>query len=164
MCGSHRGLDHGAWVPLMLMFPNADVPVVQLSIQRHFDPAQHIALGAAISSLRDDGVLILGSGGAVHPLGYAAASLGEGAATDDWAYEFSGWLTDAVTRGDQLSLVKYRERGPYAERAHPYPDHFMPLLVVFGAAGDDARGMILHHSWYWGDLAMDAYEFNSDRS
>ena len=160
----HRGLDHGAWVPLMLMFPNADVPVVQLSIQRHFDPAQHIALGAAISSLRDDGVLILGSGGAVHPLGYAAASLGEGAATDDWAYEFSGWLTDAVTRGDQLSLVKYRERGPYAERAHPYPDHFMPLLVVFGAAGDDARGTILHHSWYWGDLAMDAYEFNSDRS
>jgi 4,5-DOPA dioxygenase extradiol len=160
----HRGLDHGAWVPLMLMFPNADVPVVQLSIQRHFDPAQHIALGAAISSLRDDGVLILGSGGAVHPLGYAAASLGEGAATDDWAYEFSGWLTDAVTRGDRLSLVKYRERGPYAERAHPYPDHFMPLLVVFGAAGDDARGTILHHSWYWGDLAMDAYEFNSDRS
>jgi len=117
-----------------------------------------------ISSLRDDGVLILSSGGAVHPLGYAAASLGEGAATDDWACEFSGWLTDAVTRGDRLSLVKYRERGPYVERAHPYPDHFMPLLVAFGAAGDDARGTVLHHSWYWGDLAMDAYEFESDRS
>jgi 4,5-DOPA dioxygenase extradiol len=160
----HRGLDHGAWVPLMLMFPNADVPVVQLSIQRHLDPAQHVALGAAISSLRNDGVLILGSGGAVHPLGYAGASLGEGAATDDWAHEFGGWLTDAVTRGDRVSLVKYRERGPFAERAHPYPDHFMPLLVAFGAAGDDARGSVLHHSWYWGDLAMDAYEFDSDRS
>ena len=72
-----RGLDHGAWVPLMLTFPSADAPVVQLSIQRHLDPAQHVALGAAISSLRDDGVLILGSGGAVHPLDYAAASLGK---------------------------------------------------------------------------------------
>jgi len=59
--------------------------------------------------------------------------------------------------------VKYRERGPYAERAHPYPDHFMPLLVAFGAAGDDARGTVLHHSWYWGDLGMDAYAFDSDR-
>ena len=160
----NRGLDHGAWVPLILMFPDGDVPVVQLSIQRHLDPAQHVALGAAIATLRDDSVLILGSGGAVHPLGYAAASLGEGAATDGWAHEFSGWLTDAVTRGDRVSLVKYRERGPYAERAHPYPDHFMPLLVAFGAAGGDARGTALHHSWYWGDLGMDAYAFDIDRA
>ncbi len=141
-----RGLDHGAWVPLMRMFPNADVPVVQLSIQRHLDPAQHLALGAAIAPLRDDGVLILGSGGAVHPLGYAGASLGEGAATDDWALHFSGWLTDTVTRGDRASLVNYRECGPYAERAHPYPDQFMPLLVAFGAAGDEGRGTVLHDS------------------
>jgi len=157
-----RGLDHGAWVPLMLMFPNADVPVVQLSIQQHLDPAQHVALGAALSSLRDEGVLVVGSGGAVHPLGYAAASLGEGAATDDWAREFGSWLTDAVTRGDRASLLDYRKRAPYAERAHPYPDHFMPLLVAFGAAGDGARGTVLHHSWDWGDLMMDAYEFTSD--
>jgi len=157
-----RGLDHGAWVPLKLMFPNADVPVVQLSIQQHLDPARHVALGAALSSLRDDGVLVLGSGGAVHPLGYAAASLGEGAATDDWAREFNSWLTDAVTRGDRVSLLDYRQRAPYAERAHPYPDHFMPLLVAFGAAGDGARGTVLHHSWHWGDLSMDAYEFVAD--
>ncbi|MGB9371149.1 MAG: hypothetical protein WCB79_04375 [Halobacteriota archaeon] len=65
--------------------------------------------------------------------------------------------------GRPLKLVKYRERGPYAERAHPYPDHFMPLLVAFGAAGDDARGTVLYHSWYWA-LTMDAYEFESDRS
>jgi 4,5-DOPA dioxygenase extradiol len=146
----------------MLMFPNADVPVVQLSIQGHLDPAQHVSLGAAISSLRDDGILILGSGGAVHPLGYAGASVGEGAATDEWALEFGDWLTNTVTRGDRDSLVKYRGRSPYAERAHPYPDHFMPLLVAFGAAGDNAHGTILHHSWNWGDLGMDAYEFESD--
>lgn len=158
----HRGLDHGGWVPLMLMFPTAEVPVAQLSIQQHLDPAQHVALGAALSSLRDKGVLVVGSGGAVHPLGYPGASLGEGAATDDWAREFGSWLTDAVTRGDRASLVGYQKRAPYAERAHPYPDHFMPLLVAFGAAGDGARGAILHHSWNWGDLMMDAYEFKSD--
>ena len=158
----HRGLDHGAWVPLMLMYPNADVPVVQLSIQQHLDPTQHTALGAAISSLRNQGVLVVGSGSAVHPLGYASASLGEGAATDDWAREFGSWLTDAVTRGDRVSLLDYRMRAPYAERAHPYPDHFMPLLVAFGAAGDGARGAVLHHSWNWGDLMMDAYEFKPD--
>jgi 4,5-DOPA dioxygenase extradiol len=128
-----RGLDHGAWVPLMLMFPNADVPVVQLSIQQHLDPAQRVALGRALSALCDEGVLVIGSGGAVHPLGYAAASLGEGAAADDWAREFGSWLTEAVTRGDRVSLLDYRQRAPYAERAHPYPDHFMPLLVAFGA-------------------------------
>jgi 4,5-DOPA dioxygenase extradiol len=159
---NHRGLDHGAWVPLMLMYPNADIPVVQLSIQQHLDPALHIALGAALSSLQDEGVLVVGSGGAVHPLGYAAASLGEGARTDDWAREFASWLTDVVTRGDRVSLLDYRARAPYAERAHPYPDHFMPLLVAFGAAGDGARGTVLHHSWNWGDLLMDAYEFRSE--
>jgi 4,5-DOPA dioxygenase extradiol len=130
----NRGLDHGAWVPLMLMFPNADAPVVQLSIQRHLDPAQHLALGAAIAPLRDDDVLILGSGGAVHPLGYARASLGEGAATDDWALDFSGWLTDTVTRGDRASLVKYRERGPYAERA-PTPITSCRCLWRLGQQG-----------------------------
>jgi len=146
----------------MLMFPTAEVPVVQLSIQQHLDPAQHVALGAALSSLRDKGVLVVGSGGAVHPLGYAAASLGEGATTDDWAREFGSWLTDAVTRGDRAGLVDYRKRAQYADRAHPYPDHFMPLLVTFGAAGDGVRGTVLHHSWNWGDLMMDAYAFKSD--
>ena len=144
------------------MFPDADVPVVQLSIQRHLDPAQHVALGAAIATLRDDSVLILGSGGAVHPLGYAAASLGEDAATDGWAHEFSGWLTDAVTQGDRVSLVKYRERGPV--RLTRTPITSCPLLVAFGAAGGDARGTALHHSWYWGDLGMDAYAFDIDRA
>jgi len=157
----HRGLDHGAWVPLMLAFPNADIPVAQLSIQRHLDPTQHLGLGGALSTLRNEGVLIMGSGGAVHPLGYAAASLGEGAVTDGWAKEFDDWLTAAVTRGDRESLVDYRAIAPYAERAHPYPDYFMPLLVAFGAAGSDAHGTVIHHSWYWGDLGMDAYEFTA---
>jgi 4,5-DOPA dioxygenase extradiol len=152
-----RGLDHGAWVPMMLMFPRADMPVLQLSIQRGLDPTKHYALGQAINALREEDVLILGSGGAVHPLGYAP--LGPGAATDQWAIEFDDWLTNAVNRGDKESLLNYKTSAPYPERAHPYPDHFMPLLAAFGAAGAGARGKVMHHSWHWGDLGMGAYEF-----
>jgi 4,5-DOPA dioxygenase extradiol len=155
-----RGLDHGAWVPLRLMFPMADVPVVQLSIQRSLDPIAHVALGDAIRDVRETGVLVLGSGGAVHPLGNPHASLGPGAPTDEWAKEFNAWLNHAVSSGDSKSLVNYRTIAPYAQEAHPYPDHYMPLLAVFGAAGPGARGMVLHQSWDLGDLGMGAFEFS----
>jgi len=155
-----RGLDHGAWVPLRLMFPKADVPVVQLSIQRSLDPIAHVALGEAIRDVRETGVLVLGSGGAVHPLGNPHASLGPGAPTDEWAKEFNAWLNHAVSSGDSKSLVNYRTIAPYAQEAHPYPDHYMPLLAVFGAAGPGARGTVLHQSWDLGDLGMGAFEFS----
>ena len=154
-----RGLDHGAWVPLSLMYPDARPAVVQLSIQRHLDPAQHLALGRAVAPLKDDGVLIIGSGGAVHPLGDPSIPLGKGVPTEDWAVAFNDWLTRAVTEGDEASLIRYRELAPSAEHAQPYPDHFMPLLAAFGAAGKGARGTVLHQSWYWGNLGMGAYEF-----
>jgi 4,5-DOPA dioxygenase extradiol len=154
-----RGLDHGAWIPLMLMYPEAGIPVVQLSIQGHLDPARHVALGAAIAPLRHEGILIIGSGGAVHPLGDPGVSLGVGLPTDAWAVEFNDWLNHAVTTGDRESLIRYREFAPAAVHAHPYPDHFMPLLTALGAAGPGASGSILHQSWYWGNLGMGAYEF-----
>jgi 4,5-DOPA dioxygenase extradiol len=154
-----RGIDHGAWVPLMLMYPGAGIPVVQLSIQGHLDPARHLALGEAIAPLRHEGVLVIGSGGAVHPLGDPMVRLGEGFPTDTWAIAFNEWLNRAVTSGDTGSLVRYRELAPSAAHAQPYPDHFMPLLVALGAAGPGAKGTILHQSWYWGNLGMGAYEF-----
>jgi 4,5-DOPA dioxygenase extradiol len=154
-----RGLDHGAWVPLMLMFPSAGIPVVQLSIQDHLDPARHLALGTAIAPIRDEGVLILGSGGAVHPLGDPTVPLGNGIPTANWAVLFNEWLNRAVTSGETDSLVRYRDLAPSAIHAQPYPDHFMPLLTVLGAAGPGAKGTILHQSWYWGNLGMGAYEF-----
>ena len=154
-----RGLDHGAWVPLMLMFPSAGIPVVQLSIQNHLDPARHFALGKAIAPLRYEGVLIIGSGGAVHPLGDPTVALGKGIPTGTWALAFNEWLNRAVTSGDMDSLVRYRNLAPSATHAQPYPDHFMPLLSALGAAGPGARGTILHQSWYWGNLGMGAYEF-----
>jgi len=153
-----RGLDHGAWVPMMLMFPDLDVPVFQLSIQQHMEPEKHHALGKAIEPLRHEGVLILGSGGAVHPLGYAP--LRPGAETDQWAIDFDSWLTKSVEKGDDIAIKNYKKVSPFPERAHPYPDHFMPLITSMGAAGVGAKGELIHHSWYWGDLGMSAYEFN----
>ena len=154
-----RGLDHGAWVPLRLMYPEGGVPIVQLSIHQGLDPAYHVALGEVISEVRETGVLVLGSGGAVHPLGNPQASLGPGAPTDEWALEFNTWLTQAVTSGDREALINYRTIAPHARQAHPYPDHYMPLLVAFGAAGPKARGRVLHQSWDLGDLGMGAFEF-----
>jgi 4,5-DOPA dioxygenase extradiol len=151
-----RGLDHGAWVPLMLMFPDADISVVQLSIQSHLDPSQHLKVGRALKDLKNENVLILGSGGAVHPLGYSGARFG--GEPHGWALEFDQWLTDAVTHGDEHLLTKYRQLAPYPDRAHPYPDHYMPLLSAFAAAGEGAKGSVIHHSWL-GDLGMAAYQF-----
>ena len=156
---NQRGLDHGAWVPLMLMYPEADIPVVQLSIQSHLDTSLHLKIGRALNDLRKEKVLILGSGGAVHPLGYAGFRFG--GPTDEWAIEFDDWLTDAVTRVDESWLINYREIAPYPERAHPYPDHYMPLVAAFGAAGEGAKGEVIHHSWYAGDLGMAAYQFQA---
>jgi 4,5-DOPA dioxygenase extradiol len=152
-----RGLDHGTWIPMMLMFPEADVPVIQLSLQHHMDPEKHMHVGQAVSELKNEGILILGSGGAVHPLGYA--SFRSGAQPDPWAIDFEAWLTKAVTSGDEESLLNYRRISPYPERVHPYPDHLMPLLTVFGAA-DNKKGKVAHKSWYAGDLGMGAYIFD----
>jgi 4,5-DOPA dioxygenase extradiol len=156
---SRRGLDHGAWVPLSLMFPEADIPVLQLSIQKGFDPAAHLAVGDALIELRKDGVLVIGSGGAVHPLGYVTfPSL----TPFDWAVAFDDWITDAVLRGDRQALVEYQTRAPFPERAHPRPDHYMPLLVALGAAGSGAKGKVLHQSWEYGFLSMGMYAFTGD--
>ena len=153
---SRRGLDHGAWVPLSLMFPDAGMPVLQLSIQKGLDPAAHLALGDALSELRQAGILVIGSGGAVHPLGYVTfPSL----TPFDWAVAFDDWLTDAVQRGDRQALVDYQAKAPFPERAHPRPDHYMPLLVALGAAGAKAKGTVLHQSWEYGFLGMGMYAF-----
>jgi 4,5-DOPA dioxygenase extradiol len=143
----------------MLMYPDAGIPVVQLSIQGHLDPSRHLALGDAIAPLRKEGVLVIGSGGAVHPLGDPSVALGKGVPTEAWAVAFNDWLKQVVTTGDRGSLIRYRELAPSAAHAQPYPDHFMPLLVAMGAAGPGAKGTILHQSWYWGNLGMGAYEF-----
>jgi 4,5-DOPA dioxygenase extradiol len=154
-----RGLDHGAWVPLLRMFPHADVPVAQISVQPGLGTAQHIALGRSLAPLADDGVLVIGSGHATHnlrdwmqharrkePLGYAAA--------------FADWLHARLTAHDTDALIGYREHGPEAARAHPSEEHFLPLLVAWGAADPDARVERFVTGWETAALALDSWLFH----
>ena len=143
----------------MLMYPDARVPVVELSIQGHLDPERHLALGEAIAPLKEEGVLILGSGGAVHPLGDPTVALGPGAPTGDWAVAFNDWLTRVLMSGDTESLAAYRSLAPAAVHAQPYPDHFMPLLVAHGAAGRGERRHASPPELVLGNLGMGAWEF-----
>ncbi|MGQ0675257.1 MAG: DODA-type extradiol aromatic ring-opening family dioxygenase [Rhodospirillales bacterium] len=147
-----RGLDHGAWVPMKLMYPQADVPVLQLSIQQKLGPGHHVKLGRALAALRQDGVLVLGSGGAIHNLG----ELGQGDGPEPWAAAFGRWLDRAVTQGDAEGLAGYREQAPSGARAHPRDEHFLPLFVALGAAANP-RGTALFSGFSHGNLGMHAY-------
>ena len=148
-----RGLDHGAWVPLLLMYPEHDIPVLQLSLQTPLGPAHHLKIGEALKPLRERGVLILASGGATHNLREYFHPGGD----NHKPYEdFTAWLHDVLTRGDREALLGYRQRAPQAVRCHPTEEHFLPLFVALGAGGPKARR--LHHS-FDRTLAMDAYIF-----
>ena len=150
-----RGLDHGAWVPLMLMYPARDIPVVQLSVQPEAGIAHHIAIGRKLAPLRDEGVLILGSGSFVHNLRLLDRR-GADAPEPQWSKEFAQWIDAALLAGDDDALVHYRERAPHARQAHPTDEHFLPLFVAYGAGGTPRH---IHDSATFGALRMDAYAF-----
>jgi len=158
-----RGLDHGAWVPMRLMYPSADVPVTQLSLQHGLGPDHHLAVGRALAPLRRDGVLILASGSATHNLrefrGHAYDAPVPGYVT-----EFESWLIDAVAAGDVDALVDYRRRAPAAARNHPSEEHFLPLFVALGAAmenGAAPAGTLVHTSHTWGIISMASFAFGA---
>ena len=148
-----RGLDHGAWVPLMLAYPGADIPVVQLSIQSVRGARHHIDVGRALRPLRDD-VLILASGGFVHNL---SAIAWNGGPEPDWSRLFADWMDRALLERRDDDLAHYRSRAPDAATAHPTDDHLMPLFVAYGAGEKTKR---LHSSATFGSLRMDAYRFD----
>lgn len=154
-----RGLDHGAWVPLMLMYPEADIPVVQLSVQTDRDAAHHFRLGKALRPLKDDGVLIVGSGATTHNLRVMNSKAGDSA--DPWAEQFVSWIGDALAEGRYDDVNEYVRKAPYAKMAHPWPDHFYPLHVAMGAAGEGSRGELIHDSWTHGTLSYASYRFSS---
>jgi 4,5-DOPA dioxygenase extradiol len=150
-----RGLDHGAWVPLMLMYPAADIPVLQLSVQSRAGASHHLALGRALAPLRAEGVLILGSGGFVHNL---SAIDWNGGPEPEWSRAFADWTHQKLLARDETALAGYRMRAPHAAEAHPTEEHFMPLFVAYGAGGESA--LRLHSSATFGSLRMDAYSFS----
>lgn len=152
-----RGLDHGAWNPLLMIYPNADIPVLQLSIQPDESPAHHIALGKALAPLRDEGVLILASGSTTHNLAAWRENrhLPDGEAPE-WVTDFADWVAANVESGGTGALEAY-ESHPHGLDNHPSNDHILPLFVVLGAGGDPAK--VIHRSNSYGVLAMDAYAF-----
>lgn len=155
-----RGLDHGVWVPLVLMYSEADTPVVQLSVQTELDPQHHLNVGRALRPLRERGVLILGSGGATHNLPEIHQYKVE-SPPPEYAVAFDTWLEEAITQGREDALLNYREEGPSASKNHPYPaEHFLPLFVPFGAAGPGAKGRLLHKAFMYGVLSMAAYAWD----
>ena len=153
-----RGLDHGAWVPLSLMYPEADIPVAQLSVMHGVGPAEHERLGRALAALRGEGVLVLGSGALTHNLGEFRGQ-GIDAPVPHWVAEFEAWMKAQLEAGDRAALLDYRRLAPFGARNHPTEEHLLPRYVALGAAGPGARTVQLHSSFEHGVLAMDAYAF-----
>jgi 4,5-DOPA dioxygenase extradiol len=153
-----RGLDHGAWVPLRLMYPDADIPAFQVSVLNGASPAAHERLGHALSALRDEGVLVIGSGSLTHNL-YEFRGQGIDAPVPAWVSDFSTWMKTRLHDNARDALLDYRRQAPFAERNHPSEEHLLPLFVAMGAAGDDATAKQLHSSYEYGVLAMDVYAF-----
>jgi len=152
-----RGLDHGAWVPLKWMYPKADIPVTQLSVQSHRGPAHHLKLGEAIAALRDENVLVLATGGIVHNLRDLEWDKRGTREAASWARDFNDWIADRVERKAVDDLLAYRERAPNARRSHPTEDHFAPFFVALGAGGLPARRLDL--GFDLGTLGLDGYVF-----
>jgi 4,5-DOPA dioxygenase extradiol len=155
-----RGLDHGAWVPLRWMYPDANVPVVQLSVQPGLGAAHHVQLGRALAPLAGDGVLIIGSGHTTHNLRDWVANARRPEPLR-YAQAFSEWLAAALAAHDTDELVAWRERAPEAARAHPTDEHFLPMFVAYGAAGDVAEPERVVSDFLNGALAMDSYLFRA---
>jgi 4,5-DOPA dioxygenase extradiol len=155
-----RGLDHGAWNPLMLMYPDADIPVTQLSIQTGQSPEHHFRVGRALAPLRAEGVLVLASGGAVHNLRQFHVDRERAA---PWAIAFDDWLAAAVAAGDINALLGWRERVAESRQAQPSDDHFLPLFVALGAGtcNGATTGTALHRSFAHGSLSMAAFAWDA---
>ncbi|MCP5268095.1 MAG: dioxygenase [Zoogloeaceae bacterium] len=153
-----RGLDHGAWIPLRQMFPDADIPVVSLSLQPHRGTEHHLRLGAALAALPAQGILIVGSGNLTHNLNDYRPTSGEVPAPD-YIRRFADWIWMQLQRGSSAALLRYRSLAPDAVRAHPSEEHLLPLLVALGAAGNDWRVERLYSGISDHALAMDSFAF-----
>jgi 4,5-DOPA dioxygenase extradiol len=151
---AERGRDHGAWVPMMLAWPAAEIPVIQLSLLRGKSTHAHVALGEALAPLRDEGILIIGSGGAVHNLRQVSW---DGGKVPRWAQEFQDWLDQQLGAGNVDALLAYRSMVDAAQMAHPTEDHLMPLYVALGAGLSDRSAEKLHGSFTHGSLSLASY-------
>lgn len=152
------GLDHGAWVPVRHLYPDAQVPVFQVSMPHTLNGESAVKLGRALAPLADEGVLVVGSGSITHNLREVRwdAAKGEG---ESYVNEFARWARDAVQKHDGNALANYLQSAPHAQRAHPTPEHYLPLPFAFGASDPAAPVKVIDGGMTFGVLAMDAYVF-----
>jgi len=153
----NRGLDHGAYVPLVEMFPEADVPVLQVSMPT-LDPTELFELGRTLAPLRDDGVLIIGSGFTTHNLREALWNETSGAAPE-WGREFDHWAQEAVESGDVDAVLNFLDVAPAGHRAHPRTEHFAPLFVTLGASADQGIDAHTTIDGFWYGLSKRSFQF-----
>jgi 4,5-DOPA dioxygenase extradiol len=152
-----RGLDHGAWVPLKVMYPQGDLPVLQLSIPTH-DPDRLMAVGRRLRPLREEGYLVVGSGFMTHGLPFVDFRRPE--KVPGWSAEFDAWAAEALARGDVEELARYRSRAPGMPYAHPTVDHYVPLFVTYGAASEQAQAAATVIDGYWFGLSKRSFQLN----
>ncbi|MEE4306860.1 class III extradiol ring-cleavage dioxygenase [Pseudomonas alliivorans] len=152
---SRRPFDHGVWVPLSLMYPEADIPVVQISLPSRQGPELQTRIGQTLAGLRADGVLIIGSGSITHNLGELSWN-GDSPRVEPWAQAFRDWMIDKLSSDDESALHHYRSLAPHAVRAHPSDEHLLPLYFARGAGGEFR---VAHQGFTMGALGMDIYRF-----
>jgi 4,5-DOPA dioxygenase extradiol len=152
-----RGLDHGAWVPLKVMYPDADVPVLQMSIPTH-DPDRLMEIGRRLRPLREEGYLVVGSGFMTHGLPFVDFHRPE--AIPGWSADFDTWVGEALARGDIEELARYRSEAPGMPYAHPTVDHYVPLFVTYGAATEQEQAATTVIDGFWMGLAKRSFQLN----
>ncbi len=156
-----RGLDHGAWAPLSLMFPAADIPVFQVSLITGGSPREHYRYGQALQTLRNRGVLVIGSGSMTHNL-YEFMGHDREDEAPDWVTEFELWIDRALVDERYEDLMNYRTLAPFARQNHPTDEHLLPLFFALGAGGAGTKATKIHSSHTYGVLSMNAYSFTAD--
>jgi 4,5-DOPA dioxygenase extradiol len=154
-----RGLDHGAWVILRLLYPNADIPVISMSVNPNLSPEEQYKIGKALSILRANDILIIGSGGTVHNL--RVLKWDDNGQADQWALQFDNWLGHHLENWDLQSLFKYNSMAPNAEFAvPPYgKEHFIPIFYAMGAADNNPKATLLHRTYRYGNLSHSVWQF-----
>ncbi|WP_308634994.1 DODA-type extradiol aromatic ring-opening family dioxygenase [Paenibacillus silvisoli] len=153
-----RGLDHGAWAVLKLLYPDADIPVIALSVNRYLTNEQQYNIGKALAELREQDVMIIGSGGTVHNLRRLNWHAGDKA--DEWAVAFDQWLQEKLEQWDTAALFDYEQQAPYARESVPTNEHFIPLLLAMGAGDETRQAKLLHRSYQMGSLSLSCWQFN----
>lgn len=152
-----RGLDHGSWTLLYRMYPKADIPVVQVSVNPHLSPKEQFEIGEALQGLGAEGILVIGSGVTVHNLRILKW---EQETPEPWAVEFDDWLIEKLRKRELETLFDYGKLAPHARLAVPTAEHFVPLFIAMGSAGRDAEAKVIHRSYEFGSLSYLCLEFS----